>query len=252
MAEILADDIFIDDRRRVVNAGVRQGRDADDGKHAGDRRPLGSRHITSTVIATRGERLALTRDVYLGPTISGPRRFTPRCSASLRSTPTNRIVAARRIRPRRHRRCHRGTRRPLPRRRSGRPTHTLGRSSCKAYAAFNRHELPADDGGLGRHRPPRCAHVRLGDLTAYFRACGISPRQHQDVHRGRASAERPRSRRHPCRLTGTSREGFDAEWRGILRLHGRRRLGSTAARYSTRQISTPRSRGSTNSTGRPP
>ena len=39
MAEILADDYSSDDRRRVVNAGVRHGRDADIARHAGDRRP---------------------------------------------------------------------------------------------------------------------------------------------------------------------------------------------------------------------
>ena len=38
MAEILADDFSIDDRRRVVNAGIRHGRDAEIGEHAGDRR----------------------------------------------------------------------------------------------------------------------------------------------------------------------------------------------------------------------
>ena len=43
MAEILADDISNDDRRRVVNAGIRHGRDADDREHAGDRRPRGQR-----------------------------------------------------------------------------------------------------------------------------------------------------------------------------------------------------------------
>ena len=39
MAAILADDIFTDDRRRVVNAGVRQGRDAETRKLADPRRP---------------------------------------------------------------------------------------------------------------------------------------------------------------------------------------------------------------------
>ena len=38
MAGILADDIFSDDRRRVVNAGVRHGRDAEIEERAGHRR----------------------------------------------------------------------------------------------------------------------------------------------------------------------------------------------------------------------
>ena len=52
-AEILADDVCIDDRRHVVNAGVRHGRDAE----IANMRALadvGVRTCTSTVIATRG------------------------------------------------------------------------------------------------------------------------------------------------------------------------------------------------------
>ena len=48
---------------------------------------LGVTNVTSTVIATRGERLVLSRVRFSGRT-SGPRRSTPRCSASSRSTPT--------------------------------------------------------------------------------------------------------------------------------------------------------------------
>ena len=55
MAAILADDIVTDDRRRVVNAGVRQGRDAEIANlqtlaDVG----IDSDQITSTTIATRG------------------------------------------------------------------------------------------------------------------------------------------------------------------------------------------------------
>ena len=58
--EILADDISTDDRRRVVNAGIRHGRDAEiqDLRSAAD---LGVTNLTSDVIATRGERLVLIR-----------------------------------------------------------------------------------------------------------------------------------------------------------------------------------------------
>ena len=41
MAELLADDISTDDRRRVVNAGIRRGRDAEIGELARHRRRLG-------------------------------------------------------------------------------------------------------------------------------------------------------------------------------------------------------------------
>ena len=62
-AEILADDIYTEDRRRVVNAGIRQDRDAEieDFRSAAD---LGVTNATSDVIATRGERLVLIRSRY--------------------------------------------------------------------------------------------------------------------------------------------------------------------------------------------
>jgi class 3 adenylate cyclase len=60
MAEILADHFSADDRRRVVNAGVRHGRDAAivDARIIAD---IGFTNMTAAVIATRGERLILTR-----------------------------------------------------------------------------------------------------------------------------------------------------------------------------------------------
>ena len=60
MAELMADDIVTDDRRRIVNAGVRQGRDV----HIADSRTaaeVGAEKATSSFIATRGKRLALAR-----------------------------------------------------------------------------------------------------------------------------------------------------------------------------------------------
>jgi hypothetical protein len=65
MAEMLVDDYFSDDRRRVVGAGLRHSRDA----QMADMRAIADlwvTNVTSTVIATRGERLALTRTGYSG------------------------------------------------------------------------------------------------------------------------------------------------------------------------------------------
>ncbi len=60
LREVLADDMSSQDRRRVVNAGIRQDRDAEikDFRLAAD---LGVTNATSDVIATRGERLVLIR-----------------------------------------------------------------------------------------------------------------------------------------------------------------------------------------------
>ena len=61
MAETLADDFMTDDRRRVVNAGVRHGRAAEIANMQAFAE-VGTLNITLTVIATRGERLVLVRD----------------------------------------------------------------------------------------------------------------------------------------------------------------------------------------------
>ena len=60
MAETIAEDILEDDRRRVVNAGVRQGRDALIANMRATAE-VGVESMTSSVVATRGERLALSR-----------------------------------------------------------------------------------------------------------------------------------------------------------------------------------------------
>ena len=66
IAELLSDDFSQDDRRRVVGAGLRHGRDAEilDMRTIGS---LGFTKVTTTVMATRGERLALIRTRFALP-----------------------------------------------------------------------------------------------------------------------------------------------------------------------------------------
>ena len=59
MAEILADGIMVDDRRRMVNAGLWHGRDVVVANHRAIAEA--GANITSTVIAIRGRRLAFIR-----------------------------------------------------------------------------------------------------------------------------------------------------------------------------------------------
>lgn len=61
MAELLAEDVITDDRRRVVNAGVRHGRDVQLADSRAAAEVGGGQNVSSTVIATRGERLVLSR-----------------------------------------------------------------------------------------------------------------------------------------------------------------------------------------------
>ena len=58
--EVLADDAFHDDRRRVVGAGLREGRDAVKAEMSA-LAEIGVKRMTSDTIATRGRRLILTR-----------------------------------------------------------------------------------------------------------------------------------------------------------------------------------------------
>ncbi|MEB4211376.1 BTAD domain-containing putative transcriptional regulator [Mycobacterium sp. 94-17] len=65
MAELMADTISIDDRRHVVNIGLRQGRGVEIANLRA-RADIGVERITSTVVATRGDYLALTRTRFSG------------------------------------------------------------------------------------------------------------------------------------------------------------------------------------------
>ena len=63
LADVLAEDIVADDRRRVVGLGLRQGREV----NVADIRvgaEIGTQDITSTIVATRGDRLSLDRARY--------------------------------------------------------------------------------------------------------------------------------------------------------------------------------------------
>ena len=143
---------------------------------------------------------------------SGPRRSVPRCSASSRSTPTA-DRGGRHVRPRRHRHCLRGARRPVPRRRSGRPrAHLVGRSRRSTRVQSARIPPTTPDSVSIDHRP--LVTIEAGDMTASIRAVVGPHAGPQHLHRGGASAERIRSGRHPS-ADGTSPEGFDAEWRMI-------------------------------------
>ena len=119
---------------------------------------------------------------------------------------------------------------------------------ARARAALNRHELPRDDTGLGEHRPPTRDRFRAWRPDRLLPRRVGSRARLQHLHRGCASAERSRSGLHPGRSRNLAR--------GLRRRVADRRLLTvegdliSRAKSSTRQTSTPRSRGSTNSAGR--
>ena len=63
LAETLAPDFLIDDRRHALNAGIEHGRDAVI-RNMRATANLGNTNVTSTVLATRGERLILASAGY--------------------------------------------------------------------------------------------------------------------------------------------------------------------------------------------
>ena len=97
ISETLVDDFSQDDRRRVVGAGVRHGRDAEivDLRAIAD---LSITDVTSTVIATRGERLALMR-VRFSFRDQGPEAFLGELLGICEINADERIVAGVSVRP---------------------------------------------------------------------------------------------------------------------------------------------------------
>ena len=121
LAKVLADDICVDDRRRVVNAGIKHGRDAEIAnlRAAAD---VGITYFASVVIATRGQRLILAR--VSGGEGGGSGEFLNEVLGVVEINSDNQHLGDRRVRARRFRRRYRRARRAIPRRRSGRLRHT--------------------------------------------------------------------------------------------------------------------------------
>ncbi|WP_197746535.1 BTAD domain-containing putative transcriptional regulator [Mycobacterium cookii] len=209
MAELLADDFCSDDRRGVVGAGIQHGRDA----HMADMRTIVDLWITnvsSTIIATRGERLVLMRTHFSGSD-QGPGAFVTEVFGLVEIDTDERIVAivsfdvdhidaaiA-----------------ELDARYLAGEAAVYARTwsvVAGAYAAFNRHELPAADWVTVDNR--RATPFSSSTMTASLRAMwDLTPDLSihiETVHRlntfGAVITHTG---------SGTSPEGFDAEWRAI-------------------------------------
>ena len=195
MAETLADDFSSDDRRRVVGAGVRHGRDvqieamratADVSAHERDVdpwRPAGS--------------ASSSRVPLLGPRSRDPRHSSPRLLVIVEINADERIVAlvsfdlddfeaaiaeldARYLAG--EAAAHAHTWSVIARRLRG---------AQPARASATTPDFVSID-----HR--RGAAFAPGDVIEYLRAGFDLDQDIQNLHRGCASAQRPRSGRHPC------------------------------------------------------
>ena len=186
MAEVLADDFSGDDRRRVVGAGNPTWSRRPDRRPAGDRRLRVTKYQTSTVIATRGERLALSRDTACRSAIKGRRLSTQMCSSSARSTPTGSSRAAVTFDPDDIDAAFE----ELDARYLAGEAAAHGQTwsvIARTYTMFNRRDLPATD--AGHHRPSARYTVRprrSDRCHAGIRRPHARPRH---LHRGSASAQ---------------------------------------------------------------
>ena len=206
---------------------------------------LGITNGTMTVIATRGERLALSRSRLSGQD-QGPEAFNTEILGLVEINADERVVASVAFDPDESTRPSKSsTPGTSPAKRP--PTRTRGRSSPD-HSAVNRRQLPPMTPDFVSLTICRSNRIETGDLTASIRAMRDLTPDISQLHRSRTSAEPSRSGRHPDG-SGTSQEGFDAEWRQIDRSLSKV-TKSAGAKSSLRQTSTPRLRGSRNCTRR--
>ena len=209
MAELLADDFCSDDRRGVVGAGIRHGRDA----HMADMRTIVDLWITnvsSTTVATRGNRLVLMRTHFSGSD-HGPGAFLTEVFGLVEIDTDERIVAIVSF----DLEDINAAFAELESR------YLTGEAAAYAqtwsvitdsYAAFNRHEVPATDWVTIDHR--QSTPFEPDNMTPSVRNIWeLTPNlgvHIESVHRlnefGAVITHEGRA---------TSHEGFDAEWRAV-------------------------------------
>jgi DNA-binding SARP family transcriptional activator len=209
LAKVLAEDFVTDDRRRVVNAGIRRGRDAEIANMQAAAE-VGITYTAFVVIAVRGERLILTRASVGG---GGSAEFTADVLSVVEINSHNQIAAfvifelddfddaiaeldARYLA---------GD--------AAAHAHTWS-VITGAYAALNRHEFPATtlDWANIDHRGETA--FGAADLKAYLRA-GLEPDQDINVYIEAVHLLTDPGAVFTYAAHETSREGFDAEWRGV-------------------------------------
>ncbi len=209
ITETLADDFSSEDRRRVVGSGVRHGRNAEivDMRAIAD---LGLTTVTSTVIATRGGRLALTRARF-SDRHHGPEALLTEVLSIVEINADERIVATVVFD---HDDIDAAFDELDARYLAGEAAvhaHTWS-AIAAAYTAMNRRELPATTPDWVNIDHRRGAAFAPGDLAAYIRATfDVAPDVNpyiEDVHQLSNLGAVITHASH-----ATSQEGFDAEWR---------------------------------------
>lgn len=210
MAELLAEDVFSDDRRRVVNAGVRRGRDAELANWRATSE-VWSTHVASTV-AIRGERLALFRNAFTNHDKAST-AYSAAAFAVVEINDNNRVAGyvvfeadeldaaiaeldARYL--------------------AGEAsTHSrIWALVTEAFVALNQRKIPATTSDWVNIDHRRLVPIGTGDLAAYLSvAWELSPQSYLYVAAVHRLSNLGAVITHVA--AGTSPEGFDAEWQVI-------------------------------------
>jgi hypothetical protein len=210
MAELLADDVSADDRRSVVNAGIRRGRDLEmaNWRATAD---LWTISVRSTV-ATRGERLALVRFMFTRKD-GGLQAFSVAALAVIEINDSNRIAEIVAIEADDIDAAFEEleTRYLAGEAAAHAQTWSL---IARAYAALNRGEIPATAPHVVDVDHRSLAAIGSGDMIPYVRAAledmALSRIYAEAVHR---LSDLGAVVSHAA--DGTTPEGFDAEWRHV-------------------------------------
>jgi hypothetical protein len=214
MAETLAVDHSSDDRRRVVNGGIRHGRDAEIVNMRAVAE-LGVANAKSVVIATRGQRLALSRSRFTGRD-QGPGAYQTQLLDIVEIDATNRIAA----RVAFDLDDIDAAFEELDARYSAGEAAAHARTwslIAQNYAALNRHELPSTTPDWVNIDHRRGTAFAPGDMTSFIRTAGdVAPDITIYIEAVHRLSDLGAVVTHA--VHGTSQEGFDAEWRVIALL----------------------------------
>ena len=211
LAAILAEEVCHDDRRRVVNSGVRRGRDAVTEEIAGILE-IGVKGVTTDTIATRGENLVLSRAQTWGRD-QGPEAFHTDVVDIVETDAEGRIVARVVFDPddidaafeEVDARYLVGEAAPY--------AHTWS-LIARAYAGFNRREIPAHTKDWVNIDHRHAAAMAPGEGVAYFPASWeLAADLNVYIEAVHRLSDRGAVLTHVGK--GTSREGFEAEWRTV-------------------------------------
>lgn len=211
MAALLAPNFLLDDRRQGVNAGRREGRDAEIGNLKVIATVIGCVSVTSSVIATRGEHLAL-RSLRFAGSHQDSELFYSDLIGVVEINADNQLAAHVAFDP-----ADIGAAFAELDDRYLASEATAHRSAWSvimdAFAAHNRHELPQTTTDFMSVDHRRVNAFAPGELLPYLRAGWTLEENLLYVE----AAHRLSSLGAVCTYVGKgiSPDGFDAQWRGV-------------------------------------